>query len=109
MQTTLKDDWGKNVTVYVDDGAIYDERPGMSLYDHYLTCRRILSTLRKNEFYLSRKKTHFFVDMVNKGMDVLGRHVQNGEISIAKVKVDAFLALGIPTSFQELGKDLGMY
>ncbi len=102
-------EWGKNVTVYVDDGTIYDEKPGMSLYDHYLACHRILSTLRKNQFYLSRKKTHFFVDMINEGIDVLGRHVQNGEISIAKVKVDAFLALGSPSSFQELGKDLGMF
>ena len=59
MQHTLRDDWGKNVTVYVDDGTIYDEKPGMSEYDHYLVCRRILLTLRKNEFYLSRKKTHF--------------------------------------------------
>jgi RNase H-like domain found in reverse transcriptase/Integrase zinc binding domain/Chromo (CHRromatin Organisation MOdifier) domain len=101
--------WGKNVTVYVDDGTIYDERPGMSLYDHYVVCREVLLLLRKHEFYLSRKKTHFFVDMVNEGMDVLGRHVQNGEISIAKAKVDAFLALQSPTSFQELGKDLGTF
>jgi len=50
-----------------------------------------------------------YVDMVNEGIDVLGRHVQNGEISIAKAKVDAFLALGSPSSFQELGKDLGMF
>ena len=26
MQHTLRDDWGKNVTVYVDDGTIYDEK-----------------------------------------------------------------------------------
>src|SRR5437762_7511345 len=79
----------------------------MSLYDHYLTCCRILSTLRKHQFYLARKKTHFFVDIINEGIDVSGRHVQNGEISSAKAKVDAFLALGSPSSFQELGKDLG--
>src|SRR5437762_6949553 len=109
MQHTLREDWGKNVTVYVDDGTIYDENPGMSKYDHYLVCRRILLTLRKNEFYLSHKKTHFFVDMINEGIDILGRHVQNGEISIAKPKVDAFVALGSPHSFQELGKDLGMF
>src|SRR5579871_3642567 len=109
MQHTLREEWGKNVTVYIDDGTIYDERPGMSLYDHYLVCRRVLNTLRKNKLYLSRKKTHFFVDMVNDGMDVLGRHVQNGQISIAKDKVDAFLALRYPTSFQELGKDLGVF
>src|SRR5437667_5710923 len=47
--------------------------------------------------------------MVNEGMEVLGRHVQNGEIAIAKPKVDAFITLRSPTSFQELGKDLGMY
>ena len=109
MQHHLQEDWGKNVTVYVDDGTIYDERPGMSLYDHYKTCHRILSTLRKHQFYLARKKTHFFIDMENEGIDVLGRHVQDGEISIAKSKVDGFLALGSPTSFQELGKDLGMF
>jgi hypothetical protein len=39
--------------------------------------------------------------MENEGMDVLGRHVQIGEISIATAKVDAFLALRSPTSFQE--------
>jgi len=27
MQHTLREDWGKNVTVYIDDGTIYDERP----------------------------------------------------------------------------------
>ena len=72
MQHTLREEWGKNVTVYVDDGTIYDEKPGMSLYDHYLACHRILSTLCENEFYLARKKTHFFVDMINEGIDVLG-------------------------------------
>jgi Reverse transcriptase (RNA-dependent DNA polymerase). len=72
MQHTLEEDWGKNVTVYVDDGTIYDDRPGRSPYEHYVVCRRILLTLRKNKFYLSRKKTKFFVDMVNEGMDVLG-------------------------------------
>ena len=72
MQHTLREEWGKNVTVYVDDGTIYDEKPGMSLYNHYLPCHRMLSTLRKNQFYLSRKKTHFFVDMINEGIDVLG-------------------------------------
>ena len=109
MQHTLHEDWGKNVTVYVDDGMIYDERPRMSLYEHYMTCRRILSTLWKNKFYLSQKKTHFFVDMENEGMDVLGWHVQNGQISIAKAKVDTFLALRSLTSFQELRKDLGAF
>ena len=69
----------------------------------------MLSTLRKNEFYLSRKKTHFFIDMANEGIDVLGWYVQNGEISIAKAKVDAFLALGSPCSFHKLGKDLSMF
>src|SRR5437773_9380787 len=109
MQNTLRDDWGTHVTVYVDDGTIYDMEPAMSPYEHYLTCRRILNTLKNNKFYLSRKKTHFFVDMVNDGMEVLGRHIQNGEISIAKAKVDAFTSLRTPTSFQELGKDLGMF
>lgn len=109
MQHTLRDDWGRHVTVYVDDGTIYDDKPGRSPYEHYLVYHRILMTLRNNKFYLSRKKTRFFVDMVNEGMDVLGRHVQNGEISIAKPKVEAFIALRSPTSFQELGKDLGMY
>ncbi len=47
--------------------------------------------------------------MVNEGMDVLGRHVQNGEISIAKPKVEAFTTLRSPISFQDLGKDLGMF
>jgi hypothetical protein len=47
--------------------------------------------------------------MVNEGMDVLGRHIQNGGISVAKAKIDAFVALRSPTSFQELGKDLGTF
>ena len=42
-------------------------------------------------------------------MEVLRRHIQNGEISIAKAKVDAFMSLRTPSSFQELGKDLGMF
>jgi len=93
MQHTLHEDWGRNVTIYVDDGTIYDAEPGRTPYEHYETCRRVLLTLRKNKFYLSRRKTRFFVDMVNEGMDVLGRHIQNGEISIAKAKVDAFTSL----------------
>jgi hypothetical protein len=48
-----------------------------------------------------------FDDMVNEGMDMLGRHIQNGGISVAKI--DAFVALRSPTSFQELGKDLGTF
>lgn len=109
IQHTLCEDWGKNVTVYIDDGIVYDEHPSMSLYDHYIVCRRILSILCKNKFYLLQKKTHFFVDMTNDRMDLLGRHVQNGQISIAKGKVDTFLTLWSPTSFQELGKDLGVF
>src|SRR5579871_5419934 len=65
--------------------------------------------LRNNKFYLSHRKTHFFVDMAKDGMEVLERHIQNGEISVAKTKVDAFTSLQTPTSFQELGKDLGMF
>ena len=109
MQHHLREYWGKNVTVYVDDMPIYDEKPGMSAYSHFLACRCILLTLRKNKFYLNRKKTKFFIDMEKDGVDVLGRHIQNGEISIAKPKVDAFLALQSPTSHQELGKDLGTF
>ena len=39
MQHTLHEHWGKNVTVYVDNDMIYDEKPGMSPYEHYLACR----------------------------------------------------------------------
>jgi hypothetical protein len=59
MQHHLREHWGKNVTVYVDDIPIYDEKPDMSAYSHYLACRRILLTLRKYKFYLNRKKTKF--------------------------------------------------
>ena len=45
MHHTLNDDWGHNVVVYVDDGPIFDERPGMSPYQHYVTVRRIFKTL----------------------------------------------------------------
>ncbi len=38
MRHTLHEDWGKNVTVYVDDGTIYDEKPSMSKHDHYSVC-----------------------------------------------------------------------
>ena len=81
----------------------------MFLYEHYLTCHRILSILRKHQFYLTRKKIYFFIDMINEDIDILGKHVQNGEISIAKTKIDAFLVLRSSSSFQELGKDLGMF
>jgi hypothetical protein len=47
--------------------------------------------------------------MENQGMDWFGRHIENGEISIAKAKVDAFAALRSPTSFQEVGKDIGAW
>ena len=47
--------------------------------------------------------------MVNHGVEVLGRHIQNGEISISNVKVDAFTTLRVPTSFQEFEKDLGIF
>ena len=63
--------------------------------------RLILKTLlKRNKFYLSCKKTHFFVDMVNDGMDVLGRHIRNSEISIAKAKVNAFTSLQTPRLFK---------
>src|SRR5208282_651661 len=39
MQHHLRDHWGKNVTVYIDDGPMYDEKPGMSPYQHYLAVR----------------------------------------------------------------------
>jgi hypothetical protein len=95
--------------VYVDDGAIFDEKPNISLYSCYLACRRILLTLRKSEFYLSRAKTKFFVDMENEGLVVLGCHIQNGVIGIQKVKVSAFLTYNRPSSFQELGKFIGVW
>lgn len=109
MQHHTGEQWGQNVTFYVDDGAIYDKKPGMTVYSHYLVCRRFLLNFRRHKFYLNRKKTKFFVDMKKDGVELLGRHIQNGEISIAKPKVDAFLALGSPTSHQELGKDLGTF
>ena len=56
-----------------------------------------------------RKKTIFFVDMENEGMDLLGRHIQKGGISIAKNKVDGFVALRSPTNFAELDKTIGMF
>jgi hypothetical protein len=42
MQHNLESVWGKNVTVYVDDFSLYDEKPGMSAYSHYLVCRKTL-------------------------------------------------------------------
>ena len=74
---------------------------GMSPDQYFCVYQDILLTLRAAKFYLSRRKTQFFVDMVNEGMDVLGRHIQNGGISVAKAKIDAFVALRSPTSFQE--------
>ena len=47
--------------------------------------------------------------MINDGIEVLGRHVQNGQVSIARTKVDSFTTLRSPTSFQELGRDLGAF
>jgi hypothetical protein len=47
--------------------------------------------------------------MENEGMDLLGRHIRNGGISIAKKIVDDFVALRLPTTFVELDKTLGMF
>src|SRR5437667_9595729 len=30
MKNQLRDEWGKTVIVYIDDGPIFDEKPGMS-------------------------------------------------------------------------------
>ena len=56
--------------------------------------------------YFNPKKTRFLVDMVNERVDVLGRHIQNGGVSVAKPQGRA---PGAPTSLQELGKDLGPF
>src|SRR5205814_8397065 len=109
MQHMLHEEWGKTVIVYIDNGPIFDEEPGMSLFHYYQTCWRRVTILRANKFYLSRKKTVFFVDMENEGMDLLGRHIQKGGISIAKNKVDGFVALPSPTNFAELNKTIGMF
>ena len=68
MQHHLRQYWGKNVVVYVDDGTIYDEKPDMSPYEHYKVVRSVLLTLREHRFYLRRSKTHFFIDMINDGI-----------------------------------------
>src|SRR5437764_1023802 len=91
MQHMFHEEWGKMVIVYIDDGPIFDKELGMSLFHYYQTCWRILASLRAKKFYLSHKKTVFFVDMDNEGMDLLGRHIQKGGISIAKNKVDGFV------------------
>ena len=84
------------VIVYIDDGPIFDEEPGMSPFHHYKTCQRILLILRANKFYLSSKKMVSFVAMENEGMDLLGRHIQKGGISIARNKVDGFVLRSPP-------------
>src|SRR5438045_7382606 len=35
MQHTLRDEWDKTVSVYIDDGPIFDEETGMSQVYHY--------------------------------------------------------------------------
>ena len=70
----------------------------------FCTYRQLLFKFRANEFYLSRKKTKFFVDMENGEVDILSGHVQNGKISVAKSNVDASVALHSPTCTQVLGK-----
>ena len=50
-----------------------------------------------------------FVAMENEGMDLLGRHIQKGGISIARNKVYGFVALRSPTNFAELDKTIGMF
>ena len=42
MQHHLREHWGKNVTVYVDDMPTYDQKPDMSPYSHCQAVRRIL-------------------------------------------------------------------
>ena len=76
----------------------------LSPFHHHQSCRRILTILWANQFYLSRQKTVFFVDMENLGMDLLGIHIQNGGISITKNMVDGFVALRSLTDFAELDK-----
>ena len=39
MQHTLREEWGKMVIIYIDDGPIFDNEPGMSPFHHYQTCR----------------------------------------------------------------------
>jgi hypothetical protein len=48
MQYTFRDEWGKTIIIYIDDGPIFDDELGMSPYHHYQTCRRILTILRTN-------------------------------------------------------------
>jgi hypothetical protein len=48
---------------------------------------------KTRSFISSHRKMHFFIDMINDSIDVLRRHIQNGEISIVKTKVDAFTSL----------------
>ena len=103
----IKDVWGFKVCdrVCADDSK---------LCGHYFYCRRVEAldfqahglseTFLPNKFYLSRKKTSFFADMKNEGIDILSRHAQNGEISIAKPNVDAFVALGSPASITRWAK-----
>lgn len=88
---------------------IYDRKSGMIFYEHYIIYHRIFMTFRKNKFYLSRKKTKFFIDMINEEMNVFECHIQNDEISIMKSKMNIFITLQSSTSFQELDKDLRMY
>jgi hypothetical protein len=104
LETVLEEVRDKTA-VYIDDVfPVGDNTP----YEHYVSLCKILNILRAQKLFLNRKKSKLFIDY-DEPVELLGFEVKHGGYTPDKTKVAAFSALSSPTSFQELGRDLGAF
>jgi hypothetical protein len=95
------------VAVYIDD-IFPIGTTKTTPYEHYLTLCRIFDILRKEKLYVNRRKRKLFVED-NEPLMMLGHEVGKGTYRPEAAKVKAFAALRSPSSFQELGRDNGIF
>jgi transposase InsO family protein len=104
LETVLQEVRDKTA-IYIDDVfPVGDKTP----YEHYKSLCNILNILRDQKLFLNRKKSKLFIDY-DQPLELLGFEVQHGGYKPEKSKIIAFNALASPTSFQELGRDLGAF
>jgi Reverse transcriptase (RNA-dependent DNA polymerase) len=81
---------GRWMDVYLDVIVIYSD----SLEDHVQHVKTVIDILRKEKFYLSRRKLKF----LEKELKVLGHIINDDGIRMDPAKVDSVLAWKVPTN-----------
>ncbi len=90
---------GVFMDVYLDDIVIYSD----TIADHVKHVRLVLDVLRREKFFLSAEKMHFFAERLK----ILGHVVDDHGIAMDPHKVDSIMKWKVPTNASLLSSFLG--